>query len=183
MTMIARIINFFKKREENKGEREERTQEIAERTVPKISDPLYHFICSSNRSLTVAFHNLFTVGAPVYGGSAEWYNAERGRLSERRNQAEALSIPFGGTRAFGPKVEAVSSVSDVLSNLSLAAHGSVYISVVQVGSRGQAWVQEVYTTLLDEAVAQGILPFPMFTTPDKRAALFLIDSFELLSPS
>ena len=65
MTMIARIINFFNKREENKGEREERAQEIAERTVPKISDPLYHFICSSNRSLTVAFHNLFTVGAPV----------------------------------------------------------------------------------------------------------------------
>ena len=83
----------------------------------------------------------------------------------------------------GSKVEKVATVADVLARLSVSGYRGVFISFVTVGPTGQDWVQEVYTTLLGQAVGQGILPFSMYTTASKDAAQFLLDSFSLMSAS
>jgi hypothetical protein len=159
---------------------EEGIIEIARRTVPRDPELSYYFICTGNQSLINAYHNVFRVGAPAYGGSAACYRVDKGQLSARMAAATAASLLFVGQRSMGSTVEEVSNVSDVLAGLGVSAHGSVFISFVSVGPAGQDWVRKAYNTLLGEAVGQGILPFSMYTTANKDAAQFLIDSLSVV---
>jgi hypothetical protein len=79
------------------GERIDQTEEqlieIARRVVAPSEDLSYYFVCSANPSLIEAFHGIYRVGAPAYGGSASHYRANESELGAR--QAEA-TVPFGG---------------------------------------------------------------------------------------
>jgi hypothetical protein len=175
-----------KRREDESMTREQAMEKIVDfgrSKIPPAAELSYHFVCSGNPSLIRAYHELFRVGAAAYGGSAAHYSAEGSRLSARQAEAEAASLPFGGQRSMGTTVENVANVSDVLSEMSSAAYGALHISYVSVGPKGREWVPNVYDTLLGEAVRQGILPFRMYATNDKRAAQFLLDSFSLISGS
>jgi hypothetical protein len=167
----------------SRSEAEEKIIEIARRTVPPAPELSYYFICTGNQSLIKAYHDLFRVGAPAYGGSAAYYRADESQLSARKAVATTTSLLFAGKRSMGSTVKEVPNVSDVLAELSVSAHGSVFISFVTVGPTGQEWVRKAYTTLLGEAVGQGILPFSMYMTASKDAAQFLLDSFSVVSPS
>ena len=167
----------------SRAEAEEKIIEIARRTVPPASELFYYFICTGNQSLIKTYHDLFRVGAPAYGGSAAYYRADQSQLSGRQAEATAASLLFAGQQSMGSTVNEVSSVSDVLAELSVSAYGSVFISFVTVGPTGREWVRNVYATLLGEAVGQGILPFSMYTTASKDAAQFLLDSFSVVSAS
>ena len=178
---------FGKKKEEkppaSRAEAMEKVAEIARRTVPPAQDKTYYFICSGNQSLIRAFHDLFRVGAPAYGGSASLYSADPSRLSARQADPAAASLPFAGQETMGATVQEIATVADVLTKVRFQGFGGIYISHVAVGPNGRNWVQDVYTKLLGEAVRQGILPFTMYTTSSKHAAEFLAGSFNLLSGS
>jgi len=167
----------------SRADAEEKIIEIARRTVPPAPELFYYFICTGNQSLIKAYHDLFRIGAPAYGGSAGYYRADKSGLSARQADPSAASLLFAGQRSMGSRVEEAPNISDVLAELSVSAHGSVFISFVTVGPTGQEWVRKVYTTLLGEAVGQGILPFSMYTTASKDAARFLLDSFSVVSAS
>ncbi len=140
----------------------------------------YYFICSNNHSLIKAYHDIFRVGSPAYGGSAAYYRADKNQLISKQADATAASLLFAGQRTMGSTVDEVATVADVLAKLNVG-YGDLFISFVNVGPTGCKWVQEVYATLLSEAVGQGILPFPMYTTANKDAAQFLLDSLSLIS--
>lgn len=155
---------------------EEKIIEIAQRIVPPALELSYYFICSGNQSLISAYHDLFRVGAPAYGGSATYYRADKSQLNARQADPVATSLQFAGQQLMGATVKDVSTVADVLTGLSAAGYGGVFISFVSVGPTGRNWVQKVYTTLRSDAVDQGILPFSMYTTANKDAAQFVLDS-------
>jgi hypothetical protein len=154
---------------------------FARSKIPPASELTYYFVCSGNRSLIEAYHGLFRVGAPAYGGSAAYYRGDHGQLRARQAEPAAASLPFAGQRCMGSSVGEMATVADVLSDVSVAGYQGVFISHVTVGPSGRDWVREVYTTLLGEAVKQGILPFSMYTTSSEEAAQFLIDSFSPVS--
>jgi hypothetical protein len=84
----------------------------------------------------------------------------------------------------GDKSEEVANVADVLAAIRMeSARGSAFVSYISVGPAGRDWAREVYTTLLREALGQGILPFFMYETENAEAAQSLIDSFTLVSAS
>lgn len=178
---------FGKKKKEKepvtRAEAEEKIIDFAKRTIPPASELTYSFVCSSNPSLIKAYYDLYRVGAPAYGGSAAHYRAESGQLRARQAEAEAASLPFAGQGYLGTTAGTIANVSDVLSQMSVGSYGSLSIAYVTVGPKGREWVPNVYNTLLGEAGRQGILPFRMYTTTDKAAARFLVDSFSLISGS
>lgn len=164
------------------AEAEEQLIEIARRTVPPSEDLSYFFVCSGNASLIEAFHSLYKIGAPVYGGSAALYRADENELSSRQAEASSASLLFAGRSFMGAKAEAVANVAGVLAAVRIeSTRGGAFVSFVSVGPEGQDWAREVYTTLLNEAFGQGILPFFMYTTASKDAAQFLLDSFTVVS--
>jgi hypothetical protein len=166
----------------SRDEAEEKIIEIAQRTIPPAKEITHYFVCSGNPSLIKAYHDLFRVGAPAYGGSAASYRADESAMSARQANATAASLLFAGQESMGSEVKEVPNVADVLSKLQGgSANGTIFISYVTVGPKGQKWVHEVYTTLLGEAVKQGILPFRMYSTTSKQAAQFLLDSFSMSS--
>jgi len=158
--------------------------EIARRTVPPSPELSYSFICTGNQSVIKAYHDLFRVGAPAYGGSAAYYRGDETQLGARKAAATAASLPFAGQQSMGSRVNEAASVSDVLADMMMAAaYGSVFISFATVSPTGQEWVRKAYATLLSEAAGQGILPFSMYTTTSKEAAQFLLDSFNVVQAS
>lgn len=152
-------------------------------TVPRASELFYYFICSGNESLIKAYHDLFRVGAPAYGGSAAYYRANQTQLGDRQRDPTAASLLFAGQAWMGSKAEEVGTVADVLARLGVTGHPGVFISFVTVGPTGRDWVRKVYAELLGQAVGQGILPFPLYTTASRDAAQFLLDSFSRMSAS
>jgi hypothetical protein len=162
---------------------EEQIIEIARRTVPPASELSYYFICSGNQSLIKAYHDLFRVGTPAYGGSAAYYRADGSQLDARKADPTASSMGFAGQEFMRSKTKEVATVADALAGMSLPFNQGIFISFVTVGPAGRDWVQKVYTELLGQAVSQGILPFCMYATTSKDAAQFLLDSFSLLSSS
>lgn len=167
----------------SRADAEEKIIEIAQRTVPPAAEPSYHFICSGNQSLIKAYHDLFRVGAPAYGGSAAYYRADASHLGDRKADPAAASLLFAGQRSMGSEVGEVATVVQALAEMSASGYGGVFISFVTVGPTGRDWVKKVYSELLGQAVGQGILPFSMYTTASKDAAQFLLDSFSLVSAS
>ena len=155
--------------------------DFARKNIPPAQELSYYFICSGNPSLIRAYHDLFRIGAPAYGGSAASYSAESSRLRARQAEAASASLSFAGQEFLGAKAENVANVSDLLLKMSVGAYGGLHISFVTVGPKGREWVPTVYNTLLGEAVRQGILPFRMYVTTDKAAADFLLGSFTLVS--
>lgn len=156
--------------------------EIAKRNISPSTDLEYFFVCSGNQSIIEAYHNIFRVGAPAYGGSAKFYRYDRSDLANRKAEEAGASLFFGGQSLLGSTQSELAYVTDVLTKLeSSSSHGNGYIAFVSVGNTGRAWIQEVYTTLMEEAVQQGILPFHMYTTTKKEAAQFLLDSFKSMS--
>src|SRR6476660_5917556 len=93
----------------------------------------YYFICTGNQSLIKAYHELFRVGAPAYGGSAACYSADKSQLSARKAVATATALLFAGERSTGSRVQEASNVSDVLAELSVSGRGGVFVSFVTVG--------------------------------------------------
>lgn len=167
----------------SRSEAEEQIIEIAQRTVPPAPELSYYFICSGNQSLIKAYHDLYKVGAPAYGGSAAYYQAGGNQLDARKADSTVASLSFAGQKFMGSKAEGVATVTDVLANLSVSGYRGVFIAFATVGPTGRVWVQKVYNELLNQAVGQGILPFAMYTTASKDAAQFLLDSFTLVSVS
>jgi hypothetical protein len=168
----------------NRADAEEQLIEIAQRTVAPSEDLSCFFVCSGNPSLIEAFHGIYRVGAPVYGGSAAHYRADESDLSSRQAEATGASLLFAGQRFMGDKAEAVPNVADVLAAVRTeSSRGGAFVSFVSVGPTGQDWVREVSATPLNEAVSHGIFPFFMYATTSKDAAEFLIDSFSVVFAS
>ena len=163
-------------------EAEEQLIEVAHRVVPPATELTHFFVCSGNPSLIEAYHDLYRVGTPAYGGTAELYRADEGTMSDRQDKATEAGLTFGGRRTMGSSEEDVAAVADVLASMRRESpSGRVYVEYAAVGPTGTDWVREVYTTLLGQAVAQGILPFRMFWTTDKDAADYLRESFSAVS--
>lgn len=159
-------------------EAEEQLIEIAHRVVPPTDTPTHFFICSGNRSVIEAYRDLFRVGAPAYGGSSGMYVGTAEMLSSRKADAAGQALGFDGKRSMGSTGESVAGVADVLGTLGFeATRGGVYVAYVTVGPTGVEWVREVYTTVMGEAMLQGILPFHMFETGNADAARYLVESF------
>jgi len=157
---------------------EEQLIGIAHRIVPPTDTPTHFFICSGNRSLIEAYHGLFRVGAAAYGGSAAFYRADAGTLRTRQADAASKALPFDGRRSMGSTAEEAADVAGVLGSLGAeSASGNVFVAYVTVGPKGIAWVREVYTTVMGEAMGQGILPFRMYETVSADAASYLLGSF------
>lgn len=186
MGIVNWLLDKRKTRERplSRGEAKEQFIDLALRTVPPAQELTYCFICSGNPSLIKACHGVFRLGAPAYGGSAAYYCADESALSARQADASTASLLFAGQESMGEQVNEVANVADVLAKLRAgSARGAIFISFATVGPTGQKWMREVYTTLLGEAVGQGILPFRMYTTASKDAAQFLLDSFSAEQPS
>lgn len=161
------------------AEAEEQIIEIAERIVPPSEEVTHSFVCSANASVIDAFHSLFRVGAPAYGGSAARYHADESALSARREAAKAAGLAFAGTSLMLSTSKEVSAVADVLGSLGAqSGSGGIHVAYVTVGPAGRDWVRQVYDELVRQAVPQGILPFPVYSTEDGSAARFLLASFE-----
>ena len=161
-----------------RAEAADRIIEIAQRTVQPAEELTHFFVASGNPSVIEAYHRLFRVGAPAYGGSAQLYRAERSVLDARMEEAATRHLLFAGESALGSTVKEVGSVTDALQTLRMeAAMGQAHVAYVAVGPSGTDWVREVYTTVLGEAVGQMILPFHMLATKDGAAACFVRDSF------
>ena len=159
-------------------EADERLIEIAQRIIPPTDAPTHFFICSGNRTVIEAYHGLLRVGAPAYGGSAAVYRADASTLSSRQADAAGDSLRFDGQRSMGSTTEAATDVADVLRSIGAESpSGSAFVAYVTVGPTGVAWVREVYTTVMGEALGQGILPFRMFETTNTDAANYLLGSF------
>jgi hypothetical protein len=151
--------------------------EIAKRVTPPASEVTHYFICSGNPSLIDAFQGILRVGTPAYGGSAAQYRASGSTLGERQTEAQTSGLAFNGTRYMGKSGSEVASMADVLSGLKTEAYsGGCSVAYAAVGPSGREWVQEVYDTLLGEAMGQGILPFSMYVTSDPAAAEYLLGS-------
>jgi hypothetical protein len=162
---------------QTRAEAADRIIEIAQGIVRPAEDLTHFFVVSGNPSVIEAYHGLFRVGAPAYGGSAVLCRAERSVLDARREEAAARHLSFVGESAMGRTVEEVASVADALQTLRTeAAGGQAHVAYVAVGPSGADWVREVYTTILDEATSQMILPFHLLSTRDEAAALFVRDS-------
>jgi hypothetical protein len=161
-----------------RAEAGDRIIEIAQRTVQPAEELTHFFVVSGNPSVIEAYHGLFRVGAPAYGGSAQLYRVERSVLDARREEAAARHLSFAWESAMGRTVEEVASAADALQWLQTeATRGQAHVAYVAVGPSGTGWVREVYTTILDEAVSQMILPFRMLSTKDEAAASFVRASF------
>ena len=160
------------------GVDEERLIEIAQRIVPPTDTPTHFFVCSGNRSLIEAYHSLFRMAAPAYGGSATVYRADTETLSARQADAAGDSMPFEGQRSLGAKPEPAPDLAGVLGSMSRESpSGRVFIAYVTVGPQGIGWVRETYATVMNDAMSQGILPFWMYETTSADAARYLLDSF------
>jgi hypothetical protein len=163
-------------------EAEDQLIEVAHRVVPPATELTHFFVCSGNPSLIEAYHELFRVGTPAYGGSAALYRADEGVMSGRQDQASASALAFNGRRAMGSSQDDVAAVADVIQAMRRESpSGRVFVAYAAVGPTGVDWVHEVYSTLLDQAMGQGILPFHMFWTTDAGAAGFLRESFSVVS--
>jgi len=134
----------------------------------------HFFVCSGNRSLVSSMYDLFRPNAP--GASVGQYQADaaglQGKAAELKNDA------FGGKQylGMGKEVGSKLSVGDVLG--AMAAHASREIHVFHAKLDGEMIVRMhmIYGELLKQAIGQGIMPFPMFTTPDSAAAQSVLSS-------
>jgi hypothetical protein len=178
MTPTVDVPNTLTQTPTLRGVDDERLIEIAHRIIPPTTTVTHFFICSGNRSLIEAYHGLFRVAAPAYGGSAALYRADADTLRSRQADAAGDSLPFDGQRSMGAQAEAVTDMADVLRAIGAESPGgSVFVAYVTVGPQGVAWVRETYTTVMGDAMRQGILPFRMFETGSTEAAEYLLGSF------
>jgi hypothetical protein len=165
-------------KEKERREAEELLINVARRAVPASEERTHYFVCSGNQSLIEAFHGLYRVGAPVYGGSAVLYRAEASRLESRQAEAAEQGLIFDGRKLMGDRSSQVMKLADVLAGMRVdASSGGTHISYVAVNPSGEASVKDVYSTLLKEAMSQEILPFFLYETKREDAARFLLDSF------
>lgn len=160
------------------AELENQVIEIARRVVPPSQQVEHYFVVSGNRSLIEAFHRIFRMGGPMHGGRESFFQADASTLSSRQAEAKAGSLVFGGHMRMGEKVDSAATIAEVLSAMRWESpSGRVFVAYVSVGPEGAAWVKDAYSTLLGEAMKQGILPFRMYWTANKDAADYVIKSF------
>lgn len=139
----------------------------------------HFFICGGNPSLIDTFRELFRAVEPAGRGTFGRFYASNEDLNARRQQAAGLA--FSGSRYFGTDSEPAEDLEGVLSSLSAQGTTGVHVATASVGAAHRAWVEEVYGELLNQAMQQGIMPFPMFATQSEEAARFLSDSLTPVS--
>ena len=134
----------------------------------------YFFVCSGNQSLVSSLYDLFR--SNVAGASVGQYEADVSSLQAKAS--ELKSTAFGGKQylGMGKEVGSKLSVGDVLG--AMAAHASRDVHVFHAKLDGEMIVRMhmIYGQLLKQAIGQGIMPFPMFTTPDSGAAQSVLSS-------
>ena len=143
----------------------------------------YFFICSANASLIDAYHKTFSRAAAedpkrkMILEDPVRYSSLRGDLDVRAKEAAAELMPFNGELFLGTKSSTVKYIDECLLGLKVAAFKEIHVSSITTKQTGAAWVHHVYEELMRQAVTQGILPFEMIETTDKKTAHFLRDSF------
>lgn len=152
---------------------EEALAELARRKVGTATDLTYYFVCCGNESVVRSFYELLRVVAPAHGGFAAMHGADRATIEAHR--AEAGNLAFSGRKRLIREVTEVATVADALSTLGATAPQHVFSAVAGVGPEGRDQVEQMYRRLVSQSFRQGIMPFPMLETTDRKAASRLLE--------
>ena len=104
------------------------------------------------------------------------FEADISSLKDKSLQLQDIS--FGGKQflGMGKEVGASQSIGDVLTSMTAHASQHVYIFYTKLDEEMIVRMHMIYGELLKQAIGQGILPFPMFTTRDFNASQTIVDS-------
>lgn len=153
--------------------------EIARQRAKPAETLTYFFVCCSNQSLIRSLYDLLRVAAPAHGGFAAMLAGDKPTIEAHRQEAGALG--FNGRRHVIREVTEVGTVAEAMSAVQAAGYHDVFVAVAGMDQSGREQMEEMYRGLVRQAFRQGIMPFPMFETDDRRAAQFLVGACRKLA--
>lgn len=157
-------MRLFKKRRTEQGRQTAKDASEGHRA--------YHFVDSGNPSLMEAFHQVLRETGQ-HRGRYSYRDIPTTEVEERLGALSPDTTEFGGVKQIGTSVEPVDDIGAIVSRL--VARQRVYLVVADVDAEHRDWVEMVYRTMLDQAIGQGILPFPMYVTENPAAARLLME--------
>ena len=141
----------------------------------------FMFIASGNRSVITTYYDMFDPEdmesnnpAGRFVRNCGLYEASTDRLERMVEQAEVTGAAFDGVKIFRDE-ERVDGIKQILDDLRSSSLGATHVVCVAVLSKARQAMVAVFKKVRDEALAQGILPFPMYITQRVDQAHFLLD--------
>ena len=139
----------------------------------------YFFVCSGNKSIISSLYDLIRTNVP--GVSVGQFEADVSSLQDKSLQLQDTS--FGGKQflGMGKEVGESQSIGAILAAMTAHASQDVHIFYTKLDGEMIVRMHMIYGELLKQAIGQGILPFPMFTTRDFKADQTIMDSLTKVS--